>query len=119
VRTIGDGVVTFVGRRGGYGNMIEIRHHIGLVSRYGHLRGFATGIHAGRTVTIGQTIGYVGMTGLATGPHLHFELLVDGTQRDPAVALRKNGGTPLATSEKAAFDEQKTALLASLHKGEA
>ena len=117
VRTIGDGVVTFAGRRGGYGNIIEIRHRIGLVSRYGHLRGFAAGIHAGRTVTIGQTIGYVGMTGLATGPHLHFELLVDGTQRDPAVALRRNGGTPLASSEKAAFDEQKTVLLASSEQG--
>lgn len=119
VRTIGDGTVTFAGRRGGYGNMIEIRHRTGLVSRYGHLRGFAKGIRAGRAVTIGQTIGYVGMTGLATGPHLHFELLVDGTQRDPAVALRKSAGTPLATSDKQAFDEQKTTLLASLHKGEA
>lgn len=119
VRTIGDGTVTFAGRRGGYGNMIEIRHRTGLVSRYGHLRGFASGIRAGRSVTIGQTIGYVGMTGLATGPHLHFELLVDGTQRDPAVALRKSAGTPLAASDRAAFDEQKSTLLASLHKGEA
>lgn len=119
VRTIGDGTVTFAGRRGGYGNMIEIRHRNGLVSRYGHLRGFATGVRAGRAVTIGQTIGYVGMTGLATGPHLHFELLVDGTQRDPAVALRKSSGTPLATSDRAAFDAQKSTLLASLHKGEA
>jgi murein DD-endopeptidase MepM/ murein hydrolase activator NlpD len=119
VRTIGDGTVTFAGRRGGYGNLIEIRHRTGLVSRYGHLRGFAKGIHAGKVVTIGETIGYVGMTGLATGPHLHFELLVDGTQRDPAVALRKSAGTPLATSERAAFDEQMTALLATLHKGHA
>jgi murein DD-endopeptidase MepM/ murein hydrolase activator NlpD len=119
VRTIGDGTITFAGRRGGYGNMIEVRHRNGLVSRYGHLRGFATGIRAGRAVTIGQTIGYVGMTGLATGPHLHFELLVDGTQRDPAVALRKSAGAPLAASERAAFAVQLTALLASLHKGDA
>ena len=114
VRTIGDGVINFAGRRGSYGNLIEIRHRSGLVSRYGHLRAFATGIRAGRTVTIGQTIGYVGMTGLATGPHLHFELLVDGTQQDPATALKKSAGAPLAPAEKPRFDAQLAILLASL-----
>jgi len=116
VRTIGDGVVTFAGVRGGYGNLIEIRHRSGLVSRYGHLRGFASGIRAGRLVTIGQTIGFVGMTGLATGPHLHFELLVDGAQRDPAVALKKNAGEPLALADRPRFDAQLAVLLASLGK---
>jgi murein DD-endopeptidase MepM/ murein hydrolase activator NlpD len=116
VRTIGDGTITFAGRRGGYGNLIEIRHRNGLVSRYGHLRGFATGIRAGRAVTIGQTIGYVGMTGLATGPHLHFELLVDGAQRDPSVALKKSAGVPLAPADRPSFDAQLALLLASLGK---
>jgi murein DD-endopeptidase MepM/ murein hydrolase activator NlpD len=115
VRTIGDGVVTFAGVRGGYGNLIEIRHRSGLVSRYGHLRGFASGIRAGRAVTIGQTIGFVGMTGLATGPHLHFELLVDGAQRDPSVALKKSSGAPLAPADRPRFDAQLAVLLASLH----
>jgi murein DD-endopeptidase MepM/ murein hydrolase activator NlpD len=119
VRTIGDGVVTFAGVRGGYGNMIEVRHRSGLVSRYGHLRGFATGVRAGRTVTIGQTIGFVGMTGLATGPHLHFELLVDGTQRDPSVALKKSTGVPLAPADRPRFDTQLSTLLASLGKAHA
>lgn len=119
VRTIGDGVVNFAGRRGGYGNLIEIRHRSGLVSRYGHLRAFATGIRAGRAVTIGQTIGYVGMTGLATGPHLHFELLVDGAQRDPAVALKKSSGLPLAPADRPRFDAQLAVLLASLGKSRA
>lgn len=119
VRTIGDGTVTFAGKRGGYGNMIEIRHRSGLTSRYGHLRAFASGIRAGRSVTIGQTIGFVGMTGLATGPHLHFELLVDGTQKDPSVALKKSAGTPLAAQDRPRFDAELAILLASLGKAHA
>jgi murein DD-endopeptidase MepM/ murein hydrolase activator NlpD len=119
VRTIGDGTVIFAGKRGGYGNMIEIRHRSGLTSRYGHLRAFASGIRAGRAVTIGQTIGFVGMTGLATGPHLHFELLVDGTQKDPSVALKKSAGTPLAAEDRPRFDAQLAILLASLGKAHA
>jgi murein DD-endopeptidase MepM/ murein hydrolase activator NlpD len=119
VRTIGDGVVTFAGRRGGYGNLIEIRHRNGLVTRYGHLRGFASGIRAGRAVTIGQTIGYVGMTGLATGPHLHFELLVDGVQKDPSVALKKSAGLPLAPADRPRFDALLAELLAAMGKGHA
>jgi murein DD-endopeptidase MepM/ murein hydrolase activator NlpD len=119
VRTIGDGVVAFAGTRGGYGNLIEIRHRSGLVTRYGHLRAFASGIRAGRAVTIGQTIGFVGMTGLATGPHLHFELLVDGAQRDPSSALKKSAGTPLAPADRPRFDAQLSVLLASLEKAHA
>jgi murein DD-endopeptidase MepM/ murein hydrolase activator NlpD len=114
VRAIGDGVITFAGRRGGYGNLIEIRHPNGFRSRYGHLRGFAKGIHAGARVTIGQTIGYVGMTGLATGPHLHFEILVDGVHRNPLVALKGVGGPPLPRVDRPRFDSTKTALLAML-----
>jgi len=116
VRTIGDGVVNFAGTRGGYGNLIEIRHRSGIVTRYGHLRAFAAWIRAGRAVTIGQTIGFVGMTGLATGPHLHFELLVDGTQKDPSTALKKSAGVPLAPADRPRFDTQLAVLLASLGK---
>ena len=119
VRTIGDGTVIFAGVRGGYGNMIEIRHRSGLTSRYGHLRAFASGIRAGRAVTIGQTIGFVGMTGLATGPHLHFELLVDGTQKDPSVALKKSAGLPLAAADRPRFDALLAVMLASLGRAHA
>lgn len=114
VRAIGDGVITFAGRRGGYGNLIEIRHPNGFRSRYGHLRGFAKGIHAGVHVTIGQTIGYVGMTGLATGPHLHFEILVHGVHRNPLLALKGVGGPPLPRADRPLFDSTKAALLAML-----
>ena len=114
VRAISDGVVIFAGRRGGYGNMIDIRHRNGIVSRYGHLRGFARGIRPGRVVAIAQTIGYVGMTGLATGPHLHFEILVDGRQRDPRTALKRDTGLPVAAAEQSKFDATRDSLLAKL-----
>lgn len=114
VRAIGDGTVIFAGRRGGYGNMIDIRHRNGIVSRYGHLHGFARGIRSGREVTIGQTIGYVGMTGLATGPHLHFEILVDGRQRDPRTALKRDSGLPIAAADHPRFDAMRDTLLAKL-----
>jgi len=95
VRTIGDGTVTFAGRRGGYGNLVEVRHPNGFVTRYAHLRGFGPAIRSGARVTIGQTIGYVGSTGLSTGPHLHFEVIVGGTHRDPRTALQSVAGPAL------------------------
>jgi murein DD-endopeptidase MepM/ murein hydrolase activator NlpD len=114
VRAIGDGVVQRAGWASGYGNLLELRHRNGFVTRYGHLRAFATGIHVGARVTIGQTVAYVGMTGLATGPHLHFEVLVDGQQRDPRVALRDRSGDPVPASERADFDRHRTEMLADL-----
>ena len=94
--------------------MLELRHRNGYVTRYGHLRGFAKGIRAGARVEIGQTVAYVGTTGLSTGPHLHFEVLVGGVQRDSRVALRSTSGEPLTASERVAFDRLRTRLLASL-----
>jgi murein DD-endopeptidase MepM/ murein hydrolase activator NlpD len=113
VRTIGDGVVVFVGRKGGYGNVIDVRHRNGYVSRYGHLRSFAKGIHRGSRVTIGSTIGSVGMSGLATGPHLHFEILVNGVQRDPKIALQMKGGDPIPSAERGVFEEIRNRTLKS------
>jgi murein DD-endopeptidase MepM/ murein hydrolase activator NlpD len=83
VMAAGDGVVVRAGWAGGYGNLIELRHRNGITTRYGHLRGFARGIHGGSRVEQGQTIGYVGSTGLATGPHLHYEVHVNGRPVDP------------------------------------
>ena len=114
VRSVGDGIVVFAGPHGGYGNSIDIRHPNGFVTRYGHMRGFATGIRAGTRVTMGQTIGYVGVTGLTTGPHLHFEVIVDGVQRDPLKALKASAGPPLAAGELASFDRIRHAALAEL-----
>ncbi len=116
VRAIGDGVVSFAGHKGGYGNVLDIRHRNGFVTRYGHLRGFATGIRRGRSVTQGQTVAYVGMTGLATGPHPPFEVLVNGGQRDPRSALRQSAGVALAGREFAQFDTIGRVALAALDR---
>lgn len=117
IRSIADGVVQFAGRKGGYGNAIDVRHANGFVSRYGHLRGFAKGISRGDRVGIGQTIGFVGHTGLATAAHLHFEILVGGRQRDPRMALQRVEGKPLDTNERADFLRSRTLLLALLERG--
>ncbi|MCC6319220.1 MAG: M23 family metallopeptidase [Gemmatimonadaceae bacterium] len=114
VRSIGDGVVVTAGRMSGFGNVIDVRHPNGFVTRYGHLRGFATGIRRGVRVGIGQTIGFVGMTGLATAPHLHFEVLVRGVQQNPRTALSSTAGAPLEASERSAFDRARTIALARL-----
>lgn len=116
VRSVGDGVVIFAGRKGGYGNAIDVRHPNGFVSRYGHLRAFARTTKRGARVSIGQTIGYVGMTGLATAPHLHFEVLVGGAQRNPRIALAMKGGAPLPASERDAFARTRGELLALLDR---
>ena len=116
VRSVGDGVVIFAGRKGGYGNAIEVRHRNGFVSRYGHLRAFAKTTRRGARVEIGQTIGFVGMTGLATAPHLHFEVLVGGVQRNPRVALAMKGGEPLPASERDAFARERGELIALLER---
>jgi murein DD-endopeptidase MepM/ murein hydrolase activator NlpD len=104
VRSIGDGTVISVGPNGGYGNLVEVRHPNGFVTRYGHLRAFASGLRRGTRVEIGQTIGYVGMTGLATGPHLHFEVLVGGQHRDPRRALDVGSGPPLSGGDLELFE---------------
>jgi murein DD-endopeptidase MepM/ murein hydrolase activator NlpD len=118
VRAIGDGVVIFAGRKGGYGNVVDLRHHNGYITRYGHLSRFAPGIHTGTRVSIGKTIAYVGMTGLATAPHLHFEVLVDGVQRDPRLALRDRGnGAPVPETQRAAFDELARQMVVALDSG--
>jgi murein DD-endopeptidase MepM/ murein hydrolase activator NlpD len=114
VRAIGDGVVIFAGQKGGYGNMIDIRHRNGMVSRYGHMRNFAKGIKPGTRVAMGSTIGFVGMTGWATGPHLHFEIRVGGVAHDPKLALQSRGGEPIPVSERALFQKMRNQTLASL-----
>jgi len=114
VRAIGDGVVVRAGWGSGYGNVLEIRHRNGFVTRYGHLHGFASGIHVGTRVTIGQTVAYVGSTGLATGPHLHFEVLVDGVQRDPRTAFRDRSGDPVPAGDRPDFERLRAQMMAAL-----
>lgn len=79
----GDGKVTFKGRKGGYGNYIKIRHNGRLDTAYAHMHRFASNITTGSRVKQGQVIGYVGTTGRSTGPHLHYEVLVNNVQKNP------------------------------------
>jgi murein DD-endopeptidase MepM/ murein hydrolase activator NlpD len=113
VRSTADGVVMIAGRNGGYGNLIEIRHANGIRTRYGHLSKFAKGLHVGVRVRQEQVIGYVGATGLATGPHLHYEFLVNGRPTNPQ---RKDtgAGEPVPAKLKSAFDNVRAQLLAEL-----
>jgi murein DD-endopeptidase MepM/ murein hydrolase activator NlpD len=113
VMAAGDGVVLRVGRAGGYGNLVELRHRNGITTRYGHLRGFARGIRRGARVSQGQTIGYVGSTGLASGPHLHYEFRVNGVAKDPRrVAL--GNGAPVPEADREAFERERDRLLVML-----
>ena len=90
-----DGHVVAAGGRGGYGNAVEIRHGGGVTTLYAHLSGFAKGIRAGARVRQGEPIGYVGSTGFATGPHLHYEFKIAGIHQDPMrVALPKAEPVP-------------------------
>ena len=116
VRAVGDGTVIRAGWGGGYGNVLEIRHRNGYVTRYGHLRGFAEGIHVGARVSIEQTIGYVGMTGLATGPHLHFEVLIGGVQKDPRRVLQATAGPPLTGNDLQLFQSIRSAAVWALDR---
>jgi murein DD-endopeptidase MepM/ murein hydrolase activator NlpD len=113
VRATADGVVTKAGRDGGYGNLIELRHANGIRTRYGHLSKFAKGLHIGQRVRQEETIGYVGSTGLSTGPHLHYEFLVNGRPTNPQ---RKDAGMgePIPAKLKSAFDTERARLLAEL-----
>ena len=79
----GDGVVKYVGRNGNYGRTIEIDHGFGFVSRYTHLSGYLEGLGRGDTVKRGDLIGFTGESGLTEGPHLHYEILVDGRTVNP------------------------------------
>lgn len=102
VWTVGDGVVTYAGSKGGYGRVVFVRHKNGLQTRYAHLNGLGRGIRRGVRVSQKQVIGYVGMTGLATGPHLHFELLRGGRHMNP-LALVSPPAPPIPDEEVGRF----------------
>jgi murein DD-endopeptidase MepM/ murein hydrolase activator NlpD len=113
VRAAGDGRIRFAGVRGGYGNLVEIEHSSSVVTVYGHLSRFARSTHAGARVTQGEVIAYVGMTGLATGPHLHYEYRVNGVFRNPQTVALPDAA-PIDARWRADFLAHSAALLAGL-----
>ncbi|HYW49227.1 MAG TPA: M23 family metallopeptidase [Gemmatimonadaceae bacterium] len=114
VRAVGDGAVIKAGFAGGFGRLVEVRHRSGMVTRYGHLRGFAQGLREGQVVAQGQIIGFVGSSGLSTGPHLHFETLVNGVSREPTRTLREASGVALSGPSLSAFAGARDAVAARL-----
>ncbi len=115
VMAAGDGVVLRAGWVGGYGNLIELRHINGITTRYGHLRSFARKVRRGARVEQGQVIGYVGATGLASGPHLHYEFRINGVAKDSR-RVKIGGGAPVAKADRAAFERDRDRLLAVLRQ---
>jgi murein DD-endopeptidase MepM/ murein hydrolase activator NlpD len=113
VHASGDGRVSFVGTRGGYGNAIVLEHTNSISTLYGHLSRFAKHLRVGARVQQGEVIGFVGMTGLATGPHLHYEYLVDGVHKNPET-VRLPGAAPLQARALADFLAAAAPLLVRL-----
>ena len=103
VRTVGDGVVEFAGVQGGYGNVVFVKHRNQHVTVYAHLS--RIDVRQGQSVEQGQTIGAVGATGWATGPHLHFEFRVNGQHQDPmTIVAQSEAAAPVSPAARAAFD---------------
>ena len=102
IRTTGDGVVDFVGLKNGYGNVVVIRHQGVYSTLYGHMSRFAAGLKRGQRIAQGDLIGYVGMTGWATGPHLHYEFRIADKATNPLTAAMPEA-PPIARNDLPAF----------------
>jgi len=113
VRSVGDGVIDFVGQQGGYGNVIIVRHPGNITTVYAHLMGYARGLRKGVNVAQGDIIGAVGQSGWATGPHLHYEFRTSGQARNPLAVVLPTA-LPIAANEIAAFRTQADPLAARL-----
>jgi murein DD-endopeptidase MepM/ murein hydrolase activator NlpD len=113
VHAAGDGRISFAGVRGGYGKAIVLAHSNSVSTLYGHMSRFAKNLKAGSHVNQGEVIGYVGMTGLATGPHLHYEFLMNGVHKNPQT-VHLPGALPLRAESLRGFHDAAAPLLGSL-----
>ncbi len=102
IRSVGDGVVEFAGGQGGYGNMVILKHNGQYSTAYAHLSRIAPNLQRGTRIAQGDTVGFVGQTGWATGPHLHFEFRIAGEARNP-LAIALPAALPVAANELPAF----------------
>jgi murein DD-endopeptidase MepM/ murein hydrolase activator NlpD len=108
-----DGVVIHRSPKGSFGNTVEIRHPNGFVTRYAHLRSFRSGVNVGTRVKQGDVIGYVGMTGLATGPHLHYEMMRSGRHMDP-LSVDLPAGDPVPSDDRDRWRSEMTSRVSLL-----
>jgi murein DD-endopeptidase MepM/ murein hydrolase activator NlpD len=102
VRAVGDGTVEFAGSQNGYGNIVILKHHNNQETAYAHLS--RVDVKVGQSISQSQTLGAVGSTGWATGPHLHFEFRVNGEYHDPATIAQQDGGAPITAASRPAFE---------------
>lgn len=114
VRAVAEGTVAFVGKQGGYGNLIVLQHQGQYSTAYGHLSAFAKNLRKGSKVSQGDIVGYVGKTGLATGPHLHYEFRVAGVQRNP-LSIAMPTAFPIAAQYRADFSKTAADLTTRLN----
>jgi len=119
VKTTGDGTIAFLGRKGGYGQVIIVQHGSRYETLYAHLSRFKRSLQLGEIVKQGEIIGYVGQTGLATGPHLHYEFRVDGKHRNPELIQSSRNAMSLNNQYLADFKRQAQPLLAQLYQAKA
>lgn len=113
IRAAGDGRIVHRGRKGGFGNAVQIQHGERYSTLYAHMARFAHGHRTGSRVQQGEVIGYVGQSGLATGPHLHYEFLVDGVHRNP-VTVDFPSADPVAAEYRGHFASSTAPLIAHL-----
>ena len=118
IKAAGDGKVLLAGRRGGYGNTVIIQHGNTYKTLYGHMQGFAKGVTTGSNVKQGQIIGYIGTTGLSTGPHLHYEFQVNGVHVDP-LSQKVPMADPIAKAERQRFLQLSKPLIARMDQEKA
>jgi murein DD-endopeptidase MepM/ murein hydrolase activator NlpD len=102
VRVVGDGTVEFAGTQNGYGNIVIVNHRNNQQTAYAHLS--RIDVKAGQTLTQGQSVGAVGSSGWATGPHLHFEFRINGEYHDPSTIAQQEGGAPISAGARPAFE---------------
>lgn len=113
VRAVADGVVDFAGRQGGYGNLVVLKHQGAYSTAYGHLNGFAKGLRKGLHISQDETIGFVGQTGVATGPHLHYEFRVNSVQVNP-LTVAMPSAVPLNPAQAGRFRNSTESLRSQL-----
>lgn len=113
VKATSDGKISFLGRKGGYGRVVIIQHGQRYSTLYAHLSGYKHGLRSGAHVRQGQTVGYVGQSGLATGPHLHYEFRINGVHHNP-LTVQLPDAAPLSSGQMAAFQDKTHSLVAQL-----
>ncbi len=118
VKSTGDGKIIFRGRKGGYGRVVIVQHGQNYTTLYAHLSRYKKGQRLGSRIKQGQVIGYVGKSGLATGPHLHYEFRINGSHRNP-LTVKLPQADPINRSLLAKFKKQTEPLLAQLNKAKA